>query len=291
MITLDEFIKKWTGVGIDFDGAYGFQCVDLYRQYVKECLGIPQTPAVSGAKDIWNNCPGFEKILNTPDGVPQKGDIMIWGSSYGPYGHVAVVTEATVNTFKCFSQNDPSGALPTIKWYKTYTPVIGWLRAIMPEDITKIKADLAEQRQQVSNLQTQVNGLLADIKAWEAKYNECNTQRIEATSSSDGFRRQLNDFVAQLATKLGTRQEVPEILASVDTLITYEDKASELERRLAKEESDHQQAISALEGKIATLEANLETLKADLKAVKDTAITPVQINSIWSTIISMFKRR
>ena len=39
-MTLDEHIAKWQGKPIDFDGAYGFQCMDLMHQYVYEVLGI-----------------------------------------------------------------------------------------------------------------------------------------------------------------------------------------------------------------------------------------------------------
>lgn len=157
------------------------------------------------------------------------------------------------------------------------------------EEVVRLESDLAEQRKQVSNLQGQVNGLLTDIKAWEVKYNECNAQRIEAGSSSDGFRRQLNELVAQLASKLGTRQEVPEILASVDTCLTFEDANTELEKKLAQEEVDHQQAIEKLESKIKTLESNLETLKSDLKTLKDTQITPSNPPAKWS-ILEVIKR-
>lgn len=128
-MTLDQFITKYNGKGIDSDGSYGNQCVDLYRQYIKEVLGYPQSPGVSGAKDIWSSyLPDyFTRIANTPEGIPQEGDIMIWGSTYGPYGHVAVVKSATLNTFTCFSQNDPTGALCGLKTYRTYKPVLGWL--------------------------------------------------------------------------------------------------------------------------------------------------------------------
>src|SRR3990167_5788394 len=36
-MTLQEFIAKYDGKGIDWDNAYGFQCMDLYRQYTRQC--------------------------------------------------------------------------------------------------------------------------------------------------------------------------------------------------------------------------------------------------------------
>jgi len=288
MITLDSFIQKWTGKGIDFDNSYGFQCVDLYRQYVKEVLGIPQTPGVAGAKDIWNSCPGFEKILNSPDAIPLKGDVMIWGSKYGPYGHVAVVTEADINKFTCFSQNDPSGSLPGLKTYKAWSTLLGWLRAkeVITSDntqrIAELEKEVAEKNLQIKGYDEQVTGLVKKI-------DEITAQLKEANASSDGFRKQHNEFVASLATKLGTRQETVEILASVDTCLEFEDKAGQLDRTLELERKEHEYAVNALEKKIATLESNLEALKADFKALKDTTTTPIQPTPKYS-ILDIIKK-
>jgi archaellum component FlaC len=162
-----------------------------------------------------------------------------------------------------------------------------------PEDprLTQCEADLAEQRKQVSNLQAQVNGLLVDIKAWETKYNECNTQRIEANTSADGFRKQLNDFIAQLAQKLGTRQETVEILASIDTLITYEDKAAELDRQMALQAKEYQSTIDSLEKEIDNLKSTTEASAAKIRQLENTikelrysTVTPIQTNSFLDII-------
>jgi hypothetical protein len=290
---LDEFVAKYTGVPVDFDGAYGNQCFDLYRKYVQDVLGFPQSPSTgtAGAKTIWDNYlkDYFEAISNTPTGYPQKGDIVIWGSVYGKFGHVAICIEATVNTFKCFSQNDPEGALPAIKWYKNYTGVLGWLRAKQQTDPAKLQSELEEQRKQVSNLQNQVNGLLVNISDWSKKYDECNTQRIEAGASADGFRKQLNDFVAKLASLLGTRQEVPEIIASIETAITFEDKAVELDRKLALEVKEHQADVESFGKEIAGLKTQLASLETKYKELKDTQITPTQPTQKYS-ILELLKK-
>lgn len=144
-MTLDEFITKWNGKGIDFDNYYGFQCMDLYRQYVKECLGLLQSPPVAGAKDVWTTYlkEKYDRFDNTPSAVPIKGDIMIWGAGAGPYGHIAVCTEANINDFKSFDQNWPVNSLCHIQPHN-YTNVLGWLRAkaivqpVVPNDMLRI---------------------------------------------------------------------------------------------------------------------------------------------------------
>lgn len=170
-MTLQQFVDKYNGKLVDYDGAYGGQCVDLYRMYVKEVLELPQTPPVVGAKDIWTGeTNGFEKIANTPTGVPSIGDVMIWGTKYGKFGHVAIVTSATVDYFTCFSQNDPAGALCGYKNYNTYAPVIGWLHPITPtvdhhvEEIAKLQKQINDLKKDQENLVKIVEELRLSIK-------------------------------------------------------------------------------------------------------------------------------
>lgn len=107
-----EFINKYLGKKVDFDGAYGAQCVDLFRQYCKDVLGIKEhTGAVEGAKDLYLNYEilskeqkYFERIL------PYKlkyGDVAIWnGTSSNKYGHVAVyICDVNKNNILVFEQN------------------------------------------------------------------------------------------------------------------------------------------------------------------------------------------
>ena len=102
--------------------------MDLAHRYAIDVVGqdIPSAPA---AKDVWNKTTtGYEKIKNTPDGLPQKGDIVIWGTEIGPYGHIAVFIEGNLNTFTSFDQNFPIGSL-CHKQSHSYKGVLGWLHA------------------------------------------------------------------------------------------------------------------------------------------------------------------
>lgn len=93
-MTLTAFIKKNIGNKVDWDKAHGYQCVDLYRQYLNDVLKVPQTPPVEGAKDIFEK-PGTLNV--TPDSLLadySRGDVLIWGpTKNNPYGHVAVLVE------------------------------------------------------------------------------------------------------------------------------------------------------------------------------------------------------
>lgn len=96
-MTLTTFINTYLGQKVDFDKEGTPQCVDLYRQYCKEVLNIPQTPALGingGAKDIFDKH-GVLKV--TPDSATadySRGDILIWGASKtNKYGHVAILVD------------------------------------------------------------------------------------------------------------------------------------------------------------------------------------------------------
>lgn len=131
-MTFEQFITKYDGKGVNYDGAYGNQCVDLYRQYVKEVCNVPQSPSVAGAKDIWNNylSAHFDRIANTPTGVPSTGDIVIWGSAIGQFGHIAIFISGNTKTFTSFDQNwpDTGGKGVAHKQSHDYKGVLGWLR-------------------------------------------------------------------------------------------------------------------------------------------------------------------
>ena len=91
-ISLTQFIKKYLGTKVDFDGKFGPQCVDLARQYYSEVLDVPQFPPVEGAKDIIKN-PGKLKVIKE-DALADysSGDVLVWGASKtNKYGHTAIL--------------------------------------------------------------------------------------------------------------------------------------------------------------------------------------------------------
>lgn len=155
-MTIEEFVAKWTGKGIDFDGAYGDQCMDLMHQYCVEVLGLTdgRILAAPGAKDVFLNYSAifgnehFDKIDNTPMGVPQKGDIMFWGTGIGKYGHVALFEGGDASKFTSFDQNwNGHQYCETVP--HTYTSVLGWLHpkphevvaTITQAEVDQLRAD------------------------------------------------------------------------------------------------------------------------------------------------------
>ncbi len=114
-MTLKRFIVTYNGKKVDFDGAYGYQCVDLFRQYCKDVLNVKQCPPVDGAKDLINN-PGELKV--THDSYA-PGDVLIYdATASNPYGHVCIlVSLLDSDTFVVFEQNgfEQTGAKLTVR--------------------------------------------------------------------------------------------------------------------------------------------------------------------------------
>lgn len=100
-MTLTTFINTYLGKKVDFDGISGCQCVDLYRQYCKDVLDIPQTPPLGedgGAKDIFDKHGVLQATKDSALADYTVGDILIWDKSKtNIYGHVAILV-AIYNT-------------------------------------------------------------------------------------------------------------------------------------------------------------------------------------------------
>ncbi len=126
---IDAFFAKYDGVCVDFDGAYGDQCMDLAEFYNRDVVGAPQ---IGGdAVDAWIYYPDayYLQIPNGAKNVPQKGDVIVWDSDLGDgSGHIAVCVEANENGFTSFDQNWPLDSCCHYQYHDSYDGVLGWLR-------------------------------------------------------------------------------------------------------------------------------------------------------------------
>lgn len=111
-MTFNEFVNLFNGKATDFDKGSGVQCVDLAKMYIYYVLGI-EPKAIGNAEAYWrryNELPylhdNFNRIPNTPSFVPQKGDIVVWDTRHGKYGHIAIATgEGDTKYFYSYDQN------------------------------------------------------------------------------------------------------------------------------------------------------------------------------------------
>lgn len=148
-MSLDEFVVKYQvqallkGQGIDTDGVYGPQCMDLMHEYIRSVLGISDlsilaAPTAAQVFINFSNLTGhdlFVRIANTPNGIPQKGDLIFfkpYPGLYGIAGHVCVYLDGDLYTLITYDQNYPTWSLPAIRKHSYVTanngPCLGWIR-------------------------------------------------------------------------------------------------------------------------------------------------------------------
>lgn len=109
-MTYQEFVSKYNGQKIDYDGYYGSQCWDLAQFYITEVLGLPSS-IISGCGVVKNlvHAPKLSEMLKYFDEVRtdnmKQGDICIW--DFGDAGHIAIFDHFDSNSNQCyyFSQN------------------------------------------------------------------------------------------------------------------------------------------------------------------------------------------
>jgi len=134
-MTLDEFVETYNGKKIDFDGHYGAQCVDVFRQYCRDVLNIPHTGGVVGASELYTKYEAmpleqtyFARIPYKAGMLPKVGDVVIFGATKtNLYGHVAIVLDASTKEIAVFEQDGfKQDGAHVGSW--NYARVLGFLR-------------------------------------------------------------------------------------------------------------------------------------------------------------------
>jgi hypothetical protein len=136
-----NFKNKWLGKGIDYDGAYGFQCFDVINQYILEITGQKPYIRLDWADEIFKKpndiIPtgvNYTIIKNneTPNNFPIQGDIIVWNKAKwnGNGGHTAIVDNANSDRALVLQQDGFKNwqGCQLVEWnFWTYTP-LGWIR-------------------------------------------------------------------------------------------------------------------------------------------------------------------
>lgn len=134
----DNYIGK--GIGIDQDGVYAYQCVDVPSHYAAYIFPINQHPFDYKKTLNWGNAAQlysqaystyFEKIPMSPTARPKRGDIVVWdGPTYE--GHIAVIAGADEKGMTLIHQFGyrQDGVWKTVDPYSYpyYGNIIGFLR-------------------------------------------------------------------------------------------------------------------------------------------------------------------
>lgn len=242
---VDDFINKYINQTVGYPtGQYVGECLSSTKVFMKETFGFnPPSSGVNSAYGYWTNFPAplgdyFEKIANTPTGVPQKGDTVIWkGALAGSngFGHIALATgKGDTNSFEAFGQNwgGKHGHHVTYK----YTNVYGWLR---PKNI-----DDPETPPPPPVVVPVTDPKDAELDAIRRSLDEVKTQLDEVTKEKQAAE---NNFEGQAIL-----------------IQTQENEIGELKKQLDETENE---TIIGLNKRVKTLEVNLATsekIKDDL---------------------------
>lgn len=144
----EDWFTSAVGRGMNLDGVFGFQCVDVINDYGNFLFGNwQQTVGRGNAKDKYANMPDtyWQKIPNNPKDanlIPQRGDVIVWPAMTkinNPAGHIAVVVSANQKGVTVIEQD---GFYPNRPAFQTTHPYllqgvlpIGWLRPRLEQDI------------------------------------------------------------------------------------------------------------------------------------------------------------
>lgn len=171
----DKYFAERIGKGLDYDKYASIQCFDLANDYSVNLIGGKPFIGMS-AYEIYTNYANqpskelYERIPNTPEFVPIKGDIMVWGQSLGKHGHVAICNgEGDTTWFNSYDQNWGGNNEPVTLIKHNYNHVLGVLR---PKDQSKV---LGGEKAKTE-----------EIKVKEKKANAPKTERINGDVNGDG---------------------------------------------------------------------------------------------------------
>jgi hypothetical protein len=199
-MTLNDFKNKYLGKQVEYHsygaGAYN-QCVDLVNAYINQVLDNSTKDYTeiigTNAKDFATKYDkeDFEWIPNTPTGVPQAGDIIVWnGNVGGGAGHVAIFLSGGVNAFQSLDQNWSQVERVTLETHN-YNNVSGWLRPLKaqaPATIT-IETKLFEE-------------LVRDATLWKDEH----PKTLKLLHDNEETNKQKDGQIAELKTTIEQQQ-------------------------------------------------------------------------------------
>lgn len=130
-MNINDFVEKWNGKKVEYDGAYPNQCVDLTKRWQSD----NKWPVMRGNAIQWSwpshYGSSYTFVRNGLHNKPDPGDIVVFKS--GLYGHIGVCVQADYLNLTCFEQNNPVGAPCRTVFHRYYglgtsMPVLGWLK-------------------------------------------------------------------------------------------------------------------------------------------------------------------
>lgn len=125
-MTPQQQVESYAGRGIDFDGYYGNQCMDLVMQFCRD-IGGPRF--WGNAADTYGQYPAW--YIPMGKAAPNPGDIAVFqrAEANGHAGHISLVHHNDGNTFVSLDQN---WGTPYCMYVRHgFTELIGFMRPVI----------------------------------------------------------------------------------------------------------------------------------------------------------------
>jgi len=262
-MTFDRFFQKYNNQYVNWDGKYGFQCKDLFSAYNSEVVFNPNY-VWGDAWQLYNSAPDkyYDKILNTPSFVPQKGDACIWKKEYGGFGHVALCLDGCTTTkLIVLGQNYPKvtkldgngnvlkNGSPCNVQTMSYNKVMGFLRPkkaeseMLPKEVTQNElfrsdngaifwhlpnTDVANKYVRDWSDTRPIQEIIPLLGNLEAQVNDLTIQRDNAVSAKN---KALQSIVGLNTTIEDTRKEMSNKEITIEQCNkTIAEKSEEIEK-------------------------------------------------------------
>jgi len=271
-MTLDEFVTKYEGKFVEYHsfgtGAVN-QCVDLCNQYIVEVLGLPAIIGTN-AQDFPSVASpiNYDYLPNTPTGVPQKGDLVIFKSS-DKVGHISIFIEGTATKFTSFDQNYPTGS-PCKKVGHYYTNVLGWLH---PKKVSM--STIYIETSVFENLVSKSTKYDEFVSAGYTSASEVKETIIKLEADLQAKQNAIDENVQDLKEVLAELEEAQEAVSTKDEQLTK--LSAQLETLTAQANN---QSIT-----ISKLEDTVKNLNLQLSAIPQTP----EISPTLSNVIALFR--
>ncbi len=91
-MSYQSFKSQWLGKQVNYDGVYGFQCVDLVKQYLSQEFGLKPLAWGNAIDYYYSPNPAIlTKFDRLSTKATRQGDIVILqGINGNPYGHIGI---------------------------------------------------------------------------------------------------------------------------------------------------------------------------------------------------------
>lgn len=263
-MTFDQFKDKYNGKFVEyhsFDPSAKNQCVDLANQYIVDVLGL--TPIIgTNAQDFPKKAgKEFNYILNTPTGVPNKGDLMIFKSADG-VGHISIFDNGNASLFTSFDQNYPTGS-PCKLVNHNYRNVLGWLQPKESMSTITIEQKVFEELVSKASKYDEFNRIGYSsaaqieqlIKDHKTDLDNKNAEIAGYKSAAEEARKSLNELIVACSKALNTVQEMEQIKAALTKVDADLDALDSIQRQYAELQLHSKEQEENLRSEIAVLKA------------------------------------